>query len=205
MRIIMLIGLFLILLTEFSVKANILSYEEMKIEFGTNKTFLSETEIPAIIALSFYPELKNTHIKFEFKKIATTMAARPELISIVKNQRSYVIYINSDVCVTGAVSYSELNLKQQIGIIAHELAHIVDFEKRSNLSVLSCGVLYKCLNTYHKKLERATDEIVISKGLGNELYAFSYYVINQSSASENYINFKKKNYLLPEEIKQKMK
>ncbi len=205
MRVIWMIGLFLILLTDFSLKANTISYEEMKKEFGINKFFLPETELPAIIALSFYPELKNTHIKFEFKKIATTMAARPELISIVKTQRSYVIYVNSDVAVTGAVSYSELNLKQQIGIIAHELAHIVDFEKRSNISVLSCGILYKCLNTYHKKMERATDELVINKGLGNELYAFTYYVLNQSSASESYINFKKKNYLLPEEIKQKMK
>ncbi len=205
MRITSLIGLFLILLTEFSLKASTMSYDEMKQEFGLNKTFLRETELPAIIALSFYPELKHTQIKFEFKKIATTMAARPELISIVKNQRSYVIYVNSDVCATGAVSYTELNLKQQIGIIAHELAHIVDFERRNNFSVLSCGIMYKCLNTYHKNLERATDELVINKGLGNELYAFTYYVINQSSASESYINFKKKNYLLPEEIKQKMK
>ena len=49
-----------------------MSYDEMKQELGLNKTFLRETELPAIIALSFYPELKHTQIKFEFKKIATT-------------------------------------------------------------------------------------------------------------------------------------
>jgi hypothetical protein len=54
-------------------------------------------------------------------------------------------------------------------------------------------------------LEKATDETVINRGLGEELYAFTNYVINQSKASAEYIAFKKKNYLLPEEIKQRMK
>lgn len=181
------------------------SYEEMRQEFGTNKTFLSDTEIPAIIALSFYPELKFTKIKFEYKEIKTTMAARPEFNCIFNNSRSYVIYINANASENGSVSYQDLNLKQKIGIIAHELAHIVDFESRSNGSIISCGLLYKCSPQYHKNLERSTDELVIKKGLGNELYAFSDYVINHSNASKKYIEFKKKNYLLPEEIKEKMK
>jgi predicted metallopeptidase len=185
--------------------ANTISFEEMKQTYGTNKIFVEEAELPAIIALAFYPELKNTSIRFEYKKIATTMAARPLISSLFKQNREYVICINSDVSKNGGVSYSDLNLKQRIGIIAHELAHIVDFEERTNLSVVNCGLLYKCLNTYQKKLERRTDELVIDKGLGNELFAFSDYVINHSKASCKYKEFKKNNYLLPEEIKQKMK
>lgn len=185
--------------------ASTMSYEEMKQEYGSNKTFLQETELPAIIALSFYPELRNTTIRFEYKNISTTMAARPTLSSVFKKDRTYVIYLNNDVSKNGGVAYSELNLKQRIGIIAHELAHVLDFEKRKDLSIISCAILYKCLHSYHKKLERKTDETVINKGLGNELYAFTDYVLNNSNATEKYINFKKKNYLLPEEIKQRMK
>ncbi len=181
------------------------SYEEMKLEFGTNKKFLSDAEIPAIIALSFYPELKHTKIRFEYKEIKTTMAARPDINCVFNNSRSYVIYINSKASEIGSVNYHDLNLKQKIGIIAHELAHIVDFENRNNSEIILCGFLYKCSPEYHKKLERSTDELVIKKGLGNELYAFSDYVINHSNASAKYIEFKKKNYLLPEEIKEKMK
>jgi hypothetical protein len=200
----LLLVLFCMLLVKSS-HSGIISFLEMKQMAGANKTYVQETEYPAVIALSFFPELINTEISFQYKQIATTMAARPVPSSLFKHTRSYVIYINSDVSKKGGVSFLELNLKQRVGIIAHELAHILDFEKRNNLSVISCGLLYKCLNTYHRNLERATDEVVIAKGLGNELYAFTDYVLNQSKASEQYIQFKKKNYLLPEEIKQKMK
>lgn len=184
---------------------NITSYREMIATFGNNKKILKDIEAPAIIALSFYPELKNTKISFEYKEISTTMSTMPELKSALLFQRSYVIYINSDATKYGAVSYNELSLKQQVGLIAHELAHVVYFENQSNLAILGCGFMYECSPQYHMNLEKATDETVINRGLGEELYAFTNYVINQSKASAEYIAFKKKNYLLPEEIKQRMK
>jgi len=200
------IGLIILLVFSLTnVMANTMSYEQMKNKFGRNKKIIPEIEVPTIIALSFYPELKDVSIRFEYKKISTSMCARPEIRSMLNNKKTYVIYINSDVKKVGAVSLSELNLKQRVGIIAHELAHLVDFEKRNTLSIIQCGILYKCSSNYHKNIERSTDEMVINKGLGNELYDFSNYVINNSNASEKYIQFKKKNYLLPEEIKQRMK
>jgi hypothetical protein len=195
----------LVMLLSSNAFANPMTFEEMKTAFGFNKVLLPELEAPAIIALSFYPELKNTSIRFEYKKISTTMCTRPLLSSAFKNQRTYVIYINTDVAKIGGVSYTELNLVQRVGIIAHELAHIIDFENKSNFSVVKCGILYSCAPKYHVKMERATDEIVIKKGLGKELFEFSNYVINTSQASEKYKAFKRKNYLLPEEIKQRMK
>ncbi len=194
----------ILLLSNIAV-ANPLTFEEMKSAFGNNKVILPELEVPAIIALSFYPELKNTSIRFEYKKISTTMCTRPELRSAFSGKRTYVIYINSDVTKIGGVSFEELNLVQRVGIISHELAHILDYQNKDNFSVVKCGILYSCSPDYHTKLERATDEMVINKGLGKELYEFSNYVINNSKASEQYKAFKRKNYLLPEEIKQRMK
>lgn len=194
---------FIILLNSES-KAAYMSYEEMKIEYGNNKTFTPDVEAAAIIALSFFPELKNTSIRFEHKTIKTTMAARPELSSAFKGKRTYVVYINNSAELNGGVSFSKLNIKQRIGIVAHELAHILDYENREDFSVIACGLLYKCIPIYHKNLERSTDEMVINKGLGRELYEFSNYVIYNSNASEKYIAFKKRNYLLPEEIKSKL-
>lgn len=186
-------------------EARTMTYEEMKIAYGNNKTLLPEIEVPTIIALTFYPELRNVSVRFEYKKIGTTMCTRPDVQSIFRKERAYVIYINPDVSETGGVSLKELNLIQSIGLIAHELAHIVDFEKRNNFAVIKCGILYSFSPNYHIKLERATDEMVINKGLGKELYEFTNYVVNTSQASEKYKAFKKKNYLLPEEIKQRMK
>jgi hypothetical protein len=134
---------------------NTTSYREMKVTYGNNKKILKDIEAPAIIALSFYPELKNTKISFEYKEISTTMSTMPELKSVLLFQRSYVIYINSDASKYGAVSYNELSLKQQVGLIAHELAHVVYFENRSNLSILGCGLMYECSPRYHMNLEKA--------------------------------------------------
>lgn len=182
-----------------------ISYSEMLATYGKNKTIIKEVEVPTIIALSVYPELKNVSIRFEYKSIATTMSTLPDIKSVFDSKRAYVIYINSDASKKGGVSYKELNLKQQVGIIAHELAHVLYLEKKSNLSILSSGLMYLCSSNYHMNLEKETDITVINRGLGEELYAFSNFVINQSNASANYIAFKKKNYLLPEEIKQRMK
>jgi hypothetical protein len=66
--------------------------------------------------------------------------------------------------------------------------------------MLKCGVYYSFFDHYHRDLERNTDMLVIKKGLAHQLYAFSNYVLNKSSASVQYKEFKRKNYLLPEEI-----
>lgn len=190
---------------ELQLQARSGIYLDLRKEFGKNKTFITEVELPALIALSYFPELKNASIKFEYKNIATTMAAQPEFSSVLSANRKYVIYINSEADKVGSISFSSLNLEQKVGIIAHELAHLLDYENRTNISILTCGVLYKLNNPYKRRMERETDEMVISKGLGSELYSFSNFVINESTASLEYKKFKLKNYLSPEEIKSRLK
>jgi hypothetical protein len=173
---------------------------DLREEFGQHKNFIDKVELPALIALSFFPELKNTHITFEYRKIKTTMSTRPHLGKFLMSNRSYVIYINSHAKDIGGVSFDELGLQEQIGIIAHELSHIVDYQKRKTFSMMKCGLYYSIFNHYHRTLERNTDMLVIQKGLAHQLYAFSNYVLNKSSASPEYKEFKRKNYLSPEEI-----
>ncbi len=173
---------------------------DLREEFGQHKNFIDKVELPALIALSFFPELKNTHITFEYRKIKTTMSTRPHLGQFLMSNRSYVIYINSHAKDIGGVSFDELGLQEQIGIIAHELSHIVDYQKRKTFSMMKCGLYYSIFKHYHRTLERNTDMLVIQKGLAHQLYAFSNYVLNKSSASPEYKEFKRKNYLSPEEI-----
>ncbi len=173
---------------------------DLREEYGQNKNFIDKVELPALIALSFFPELKNTPITFEYRKIKTTMSTRPHMGQFLISNRTYVIYINSQAKELGGVSFDELGLQEQIGIIAHELSHIVDYQKRKTFSMLKCGLYYSIFEHYHRTLERNTDLLVIQKGLAHQLYAFSNYVLNKSSASPHYKEFKRKNYLSPEEI-----
>ncbi len=173
---------------------------DLREEFGQHKSFVEKVELPALIALSFFPELKNTSISFEYRKIKTTMSTRPHMGQFLLRNRKYIIYINSNAKDIGGVSFDELGLQEQIGIIAHELSHIVDYQNRKSFSMIKCGFYYSFFKHYHRSLERSTDMLVIQKGLAHQLYAFSNYVLNKSSASEKYKDFKRKNYLLPEEI-----
>lgn len=176
------------------------TFIDLRNEYGKNKCFVEEVELPALIALTFFPELKNTTINFEYKDIKTTMSARPNINSLLTDDRAYVIYINVNAKLKGAVSFSELGLQEQIGIIAHELSHIKDYENRSTFSLIQCGIYYSIFKHYHRNLERETDMMVIKKGLGHQLFKFTNYVLHKSNASEEYKEFKLKNYLSPNEI-----
>ncbi|MFN5706252.1 MAG: hypothetical protein ACK45U_10410 [bacterium] len=195
---------FLIITLQFFLTNQIFAFStnqiDLRQEFGQHKNFVDKVELPALIALSFFPELKSTYITFEYRKIKTTMSTRPHIGQFLLRNRTYVIYINSHAKEIGGVSFDELGLQEQIGIIAHELSHIVDYQNRKSFSMLKCGFYYSFFEKYHRSLERSTDMLVIQKGLAHQLYAFSNYVLNKSSASEEYKDFKRKNYLLPEEI-----
>ena len=53
--------------------------DNLKKEFGINKTIPGEIELECLTALSYYPELKNIEIIFQFGSPVSTMVSRPKL------------------------------------------------------------------------------------------------------------------------------
>jgi len=53
-------------------------------EFTTNKKIPKAIQSQAFRALSFYPELKNSHILFRFRKRRPPLSSRPLVISMFK-------------------------------------------------------------------------------------------------------------------------
>ena len=88
----------------------------------------------------------------------------------------------------------------QIGIIAHELSHIIDYESRNFWGIL--GITFRFLDKKRKPLfEKEIDRITIERGLGWQLYDWAMFSMYESDkATEDYKAFKKKNYMTPEEI-----
>ncbi len=172
---------------------------EFRSEYGTSKKIAKEFELPILVALSFYPELKNIHINFEYGDTKTTMETRPALYTLLKVlKRSYTVYIDNNTIYDG-ILLQDAPFNAQVGILGHELAHIVDYESRSTINIIGVALKYsvaKCRANFEKKI----DKITISKGLGWQLHGWSDYVLHQSCASESYKNYKRKNYLTPEEI-----
>jgi len=74
----------------------------------------------------YFPELSNEDITLVLKKIKTTMQAKPtNLLGKVK----YIIVINNDVEFVG-IKFDNIPHTAKIGIIAHELCHILDYKNK---------------------------------------------------------------------------
>lgn len=174
--------------------------DTLRSQFNYNKFFYEKYELQTLVALSFYPELKNTKISFRRRKLKTTMVARPKGMNVFrgKGKRHYIIYINDFP--TAKISPDSVSFNAQIGVLGHELAHLVDYENISSLKILYIGLSY-FNKKFRAKFERATDLRTINHGLLWQCYDFALYVHNNSIAPTEYINYKKKNYMSPKEIK----
>ena len=171
----------------------------LRLKFGNNKTIPSKYELQSLIALSHYPELKDIQIEFKYQKMKTTMQARPNLESIFKKaeKRTYSIFINnSDDC---EVCLDDIPFNGQVGILGHELAHILDYVNKSSGGIIRTGMEY-LVNKKKEAYEKEIDAITVEKGLGWQLHACYHFIQCRKDVSDDYKSFKRKYYLEPTEI-----
>jgi hypothetical protein len=170
-------------------------------QFGGNKTLPAELELECLVALSFYPELKNTAIEFRFGKSNFTMTSKPKFNCILmdKHRREYVVTIEKPGSSKNNIEWSELTFNAIVGWIGHELGHIVHYSHKTNTGVAFIGVKY-AVPGYRRKMERFTDQIAVQHDLGYALYEGVDYTMNRSYATEHYKKCQQKYYLQPEEI-----
>jgi len=116
--------------------------------YRNKKKIPDEIKAQALIALSFYPELENTHITFRFRKRTTPLSSRPRLFSLLKRKknRKYVITISTKTTSRLAlILFVNLPYNAQIGVLGHEIGHIVEYNQKKNLQII--GLALKLLNS----------------------------------------------------------
>lgn len=179
--------------------------DSLRATYGNHKYIAKEFELQTLIALSYFPELKNKVIDFKYQNIGTTMACRPDLISVLKGKSSrfYNILIDNDPNDTGNIILKDVPFNAQVGVIAHELCHILDYELMSVHELAKMGVEYANKKN-RSDVEKRVDKLTIKRGLGWQLWDWSDFVLNRSKATIEYKFYKKKTYLSPEEIKNEM-
>ncbi|CAG5076878.1 peptide chain release factor-like protein [Parvicella tangerina] len=170
---------------------------------GEHKTFIPEYELASLVALMHYPELKDTKIEFKTKSLSSTMAARPKGLNVFrrKGKRLYVVIINNTEDVKVPVDSVSFNAK--VGVIGHELAHILDYESKCSLRVMGNGIGYSS-KKFRARFERATDQRTIDHGLGWQCYDWSHYVYHYKHTPKEYLEYKKKTYMSYEEIQEQL-
>ncbi len=168
----------------------------MKSEYGKNKSIPDSLELAFLTAVSYYPELKDVHISFKYTKIKTTLNVRPSLLSALfrkKENRRYVIRVNNDPK-RSEVLVDQVPFNAQVGLLGHELAHIVDYQQLGIGGLLERGVGYMNAD-YRRKYEYQIDRATITAGLGWQLQDWSDFIQQNPKIDKAYKKYKAENYM----------
>ena len=179
-------------------------------QFRTNKTIPAVIEENVLMALSFYPELKSVAIQFVFKQAikSSVMQAQPVFSSLLNSRknRSYRINISALFKLTHtAIPIHQLPDAIMIGWIGHELGHIMDYERRSNLGMAGFGIGYVLSPTYVKKVEQLADQYAVQHGLGRYLIETKRFILDHAELPQAYKDKIARLYVSPEEIVEQVK
>jgi hypothetical protein len=172
------------LLTEvmLAVPKPVLSFADMDADtsgyftlYGQNKLLPKGFEKHALIALSYFPELKNTRIEFVVNDDVVPLTTMPTIWSVFRkpDNRLYKIIISqkSNEMLT-PILLKNLSYDAQVGVLSHELSHVSDFQTWNFFHFIRhvCGHLS---SRYVDRFEYNTDLICITHGLGYQLKAWS--------------------------------
>ena len=158
---------------------------------------------PAAVAFSHYPELDSAHIIFKYKSMKWMMAARPapNFICKPKTDRDYFIIVNTRERMNADTLLHIMPFDAKVGIIGHELAHILDYENMSRVELLFFGVKYVVCT---RKIEKRTDMTTIEHKLGDQLLKYDEFIKDNDLVTKRYTKRRARNYLSPKTVK-KMK
>lgn len=159
----------------------------------------------AYVALSHYPELRDTPIEFRFKKNIkkSFMQAQPKIGGLFrkKGNRSYLILINEEFSIEDEkFDISMVPSEVLIGWIGHELGHIMDYQDRSAVGLIWFGLKYITSKNYIREAERVADTYAVNHGLGEQIIATKDFILNHSRLSDVYKARIEDLYLSQEEI-----
>ena len=175
------------------------------LEFGHNKKIPPSIEKNVLAALSFYPELKDTHIQFVFKKKIkySVMQAQPAFSSVLRKRknRRYKIKISEQFkLINSRMPIIQIPDTVMIGWIGHELGHILDYTSKKNGEMVSFGYRYYFNSAFVKKAEMMADSLAVERGMGHYIIATKRFILDHADLPQAYKDKISRLYLSPDMI-----
>jgi len=153
-------------------------YAMLSKEFGENKEIPAAYEKQILYALSYFPELVHTKIKFEIKKSSGgIISTRPTIGSLLRksSKRTYIVLIYDSTEGRKLPVFGNADVNGQVGILGHELCHIIYFNNSTGFGLLGLGVAH-ISSGFMDRFEYKTDSMDIERGLGYQLIAWNEYL-----------------------------
>ncbi len=153
--------------------------QRLRKRYSIYKKIPAQYEEVILRALSHYPELKYVRIHFQLcEKNSNPYDTAPSPSSFLKapEKRTYVITILEKASFPeSAALLKNLDHDEQVAVIAHELAHVVQFHGCSVPKLLQMAALY-LVPRFKRNMERAADIGAIEHGFGRGLYRHALYL-----------------------------
>lgn len=168
-----------------------------------NKQIPSVIETEILKALSFYPELQKTCIRFVFKQNIkkSVMQAQPDIPALLRGNRAYNINISALFkLTTTAIPIHQIPKDIMIGWIGHELGHVMDYENRSIWGIIRFGAGYVFSPAFVRQAERVADIYAVEHGLGWYILQTKNFILNHADLSKKYKDKIARLYLSPDDI-----
>ncbi len=176
--------------------------KEILSRFAANKMIPASYEEEILTALSHYPELISTRIAFvPADKASVPYGTKPTFSSCFKpkSKRLYMITILERARYPESKAlFRNLSFSMRVGVIAHELGHVNQYEKVGVFGLFKTLALF-VMPKHRRMLERNADMAAIRHGMGQELLQHALYIRSIPGYVEQRpaIN---RDYLMPHEI-----
>jgi len=180
--------------------------DSLKAIIGKNKGLPKGFEIAAAIAYSAFPELKDVNIDMILTQDGAPMESTVEIPSLFgprKNRRYQVLLNDAQNSYFDPILLRSLPFDAQVGILAHELGHIVYYHELNALQFGKWGLKYLQDDEFRATHERTTDLMPLYHGLGRQIYQYAYFVRYDPTCRDFYQqgkDFMDKYYLTDKEL-----
>ena len=187
--------------------------DSLKAIIGDHKGLPEGFEVAAAIAYTAYPQLKDVKIDMILTQDGAPMESTLDVWTLFgqRKNRQYRILLN-DTRKEGAffepILLRSLPFDAQVGILAHELGHVVYYHRLNLFKFGKWGLKYLKDDKFRAIHERTTDLMPLYHGLGSQIYQYAYFVRKDSSCIEFFKKeqaFMDKYYMTDEELLEAIK
>jgi hypothetical protein len=154
------------------------AYASLKDSISADKQIPASVDKQVLYTLSFFPELRKTKIVFKVKKSKSgIISTRPTIGSIFRrsSKRRYLVIMNDSTMGRRLPSFTNSRVNGQVGILGHELCHILYFQRKSGFGLIGLGIKHLS-KRFMDNFENKTDSLNIERGLGFQLMDWKAYL-----------------------------
>lgn len=175
---------------------NVLEGDKVNINFvNIDDALIRNTFIEVFAEYDKLHEYEMTLIQEDLKN--STMQAQPiiGLGNLFTGKKRYKVQLDETVCDAEELLIEKVPKAVLKGWFAHELGHIVDYEVRSNVSMIGYGLKYTFSDRFKKAFEHQADSIAIEHGFHKEIIATKKFLLQNDLISEAYKEKLRKYYM----------